>query len=78
MPAVASTATTPVFERRAAGLTAGSTPTKGISGCFRRKRSIAAAVAVLQATTTTSQPRAISSSAFASERRAISSAGRFP
>ena len=52
VPRVASTAMRPVRRQRdTAGLSAGSTPTSGSSGCSRRSRWMAAAVAVLQATT---------------------------
>ena len=47
---------TPVFVPRAAGLTAGSIPTKETAGYSSRSREMAAAVAVLQATTMMSAP----------------------
>ena len=56
MPAVASTPITPVCELSAAGLTAGSIPMKRTGYSFLRVV-IAAAVAVLHATTMIRAPR---------------------
>ena len=53
---VARTPTTPLRVVSAAGLTAGSMPTKGVSGKRRRRACRAAAEAVLQATTTSPAP----------------------
>ena len=60
VPAVASTPITPVFELRAAGLIAGSIP-MNLTGNSSRRTEIAAAVAVLQATTMICAPFEISS-----------------
>ena len=78
VPRVASTPTTPVLEPRAAGFTAGSMPTNGTCGHSLRSTSIAAAVAVLHATTTTSHPRPIRVADMVRERSTISSAGLLP
>jgi hypothetical protein len=53
---VASTAMRPLLGFCAAGLMPGSTPTTGMPGCAARRASTAAAVAVLQATTSRWQP----------------------
>ena len=67
-----------LFERAAAGFSAGSTPTNGMSGCAARRLRMAAAVAVLQATTISLQFRRNSRWTQASDRRATSSGGRLP
>ena len=62
-----------------AGFSAGSIPTNGTSGCAARRWSIAAAVAVLHATTTILQPNSpISLRTHASASPTTSSGGRFP
>ena len=75
--AVASTPMTPLLVPSAEGLTAGSIPTKGSANCARRC-AMAAAVAVLQATTITSAPRPESSFVMAVQRSRIKSADLSP
>jgi len=65
---VASTAMRPLWLAAAAGLTPGSTPTTAMAGWRWRRAVMAAAVAVLQATTISRQPWATSSSPMASTR----------
>ena len=75
---VASTPTTPLRVARQAGFTAGSMPTMGRSAYFSRRKSMAAAVAVLQATTTILQPIPTSRETAASASARTSSRGREP
>ena len=75
---VASTPTTPLRVFRQAGFTAGSMPTIGIGAYFSRRKSIAAAVAVLQATTTILHPCATRLATASSASRRTSSRGRDP
>jgi len=75
---IASTPTTPVWVYSAAGLTAGSMPTKGTSGNFSRKVFNAAAEAVLQATTINFASCASKKRVMPSEKLWICSIGRGP
>ena len=75
---VASTPTTPLREVSAAGLTAGSIPTKGTWGKSWRKLCRAQAEAVLHATTMILLPRASRKRVIASEKERTCSIGRGP
>ena len=75
---MASTPTTPLRVARQAGFTAGSIPTIGSGAYPARRLSIAAAVAVLQATTTSLHPASASRPTAASASRRTSSRGRDP
>ena len=75
---LASTPTTPLRVARQAGFTAGSMPTIGMGAYFSRRKSMAAAVAVLQATTTSLHPCATRKATASSARRRTSSRGRDP
>ena len=77
MPTVASTPIIPFLLASAAGLTAGSIPIIG-KLYLSRMASIAAAVAVLQATTSALAPLAINKSAITKQRDWISSAVLLP
>ena len=73
-----SVATTPLRVARQAGFTAGSMPTMGMPAYFSRRKPMAAAVAVLQATTTILQPSSTSRATAASASACTSSRGREP
>ncbi len=75
---MASTPTMRLRVSRQAGFTAGSMPTMGSAAYFPRRKSIAAAVAVLQATTTSLHPHPASAATDSSARRRTSPAGREP
>ena len=75
---MARTPTTPLRVCRHAGFTAGSMPTIGTPAYFARRKSIAAAVAVLHATTIILQPCPTRSSTAASAKARTSSRGRDP
>ena len=68
--------TMPLFVVSAAGLTAGSIPMLGSVGNASRRCLSAAADAVLEATTTALQPRAIRNRVIASQKCRICSCGR--
>ena len=76
---VAITPTAPVRVRAAAGFSAGSTPTSGMAGQASRSAPMAAAVAVLQATTRALMPwSACSCAAIAMARAATNASSRSP
>ncbi len=75
---MASTPITLLEVTAAAGFTAGSMPTKVRCGWSERSRSMAAAVAVLQASTMTSAPCVSSQAVMVDARSMMNSGGRSP